>query len=256
MSAPAARLGVGVVRHARLRPVGHAFEYPTWFVILPLRSLARSPSAALPRNRRALIAFHDRDHGAGGDDCLAWIDSVLQSSGIRDADGEVWLHTMPRVLGFVFKPVSFWYCHGGNGALVAVVVEVNNTFGQRHSYVLSGDALGFGRELQTDKVLQVSPFCRPQGLYRFRFMRTDLNAQARGRTVARIDYDDGSGPLLRTSVSGAVEPLTRSRLWRTFARMPWLTLGVMVRIHTQALRLALKRVPFLGKNPATLVSRP
>ncbi|MEG2880893.1 MAG: DUF1365 family protein, partial [Comamonas sp.] len=104
-------IGMGHVWHRRLRPVAHAFRYPSYFLLLPLRSLRDAPCAALARNRRALMSFHDCDHGEGGDDALAWFDAMLHSEGIADADGEVWLHTFPRVLGYVFKPVSFWYAH-------------------------------------------------------------------------------------------------------------------------------------------------
>jgi DUF1365 family protein len=256
-------IGSGEVRHARLRPVPHRFAYPTRFLLLPLRSLRRAPHPALPRNRAALIGFHDRDHGDGRADCLAWLDELLQREGIADADGEVWLHCFPRVLGLVFKPVSFWYCHRTDGALAAIVVEVNNTFGERHCYLLAGPQLAFGRELRAAKVFHVSPFCRVEGGYRFRFMRTDLHpddAPARlgpARTVARIDHDDAEGPLLRTSVSGTLAPLTRRSLLRAFCAMPLAGIGVIVRIHWQALRLALKRVPFFRKPdaPDTFLTR-
>jgi DUF1365 family protein len=259
-TAPAARplLGVGRVRHRRLRPAHHGFDYPTYFLLLPLRALRAAPDPALARNRFAAIGFHDRDHGDGGDDCLAWIDDLLQREGIADADGEVWLHCYPRVLGYVFKPVSFWYCHRRDGSLAAIVAEVNNTFGERHCYLLDGPGLGFGRELQARKVFHVSPFCRVEGDYRFRFMRTDLDpGRQRPRTVVRVDHHDGDGPLLLTSVGGELEPLTRRSLRRVFFGMPMMTLGVIGRIHWQALRLAFKRVPFMPKPspPEAFVTR-
>ncbi|WP_088283514.1 DUF1365 domain-containing protein [Ideonella sp. A 288] len=249
-----ALLGIGVVRHHRLRPTDHAFAYPTWFVLLPLRSLRVQPCTALARNRAAWVSFHDRDHGDGGDDALAWVDGLLQREGIADADGEVWLHTYPRVLGYVFKPVSFWYCHRRDGGLAAIVAEVNNTFGGRHVYLLHGDSLAFGRDIDATKAFHVSPFCQIEGRYRFRFMRTDLGRDS-GRTVARIEYADAHGPLLMTSVSGDLAPLTAASLRRAVWRMPLLTLGVMARIHWQALRLLVRRVPFVGKNPPTPLNR-
>ena len=251
-------IGTGAVRHARLRPATNRFAYPTYFLMLPMRRLRAAPSAALPRNRFGLIAFYDRDHGDGRNDSLAWLESVLAHEGVTDADGEVWLHCYPRVLGFAFKPVSFWYCHRADGSLATVVVEVNNTFGERHCYLLDGAR--YGVPLLAGKVFHVSPFCTVSGTYRFRFMTTGLavpGALTVPRTVARIEHFDAGGPLIRTSVSGELRPLTAERARAAFFGMPLMTLAVVARIHWQALRLWAKRVPFIGKPapPADFVTR-
>ena len=246
-------IGFGQVRHTRLRPSRNVFNYPTYFLMLPMRSLALHGSGALARNRRALLSFFDRDHGDGRANALDWLDEVLLREGVEDADGEVWLHTYPRVLGYTFKPVSFWYCHQSNGALRAIVVEVHNTFGERHCYLL--DAPEYGRELKADKVFHVSPFCTLDGGYRFRFMRS-IEAGI-DRTVARIDYDDSTGPLLETSVSGTLEPVSSTSLGRAFWCYPAMTFGVIARIHWQAFKLWRKRVPFVSKPkpPEIFVTR-
>jgi len=132
-----------------------------------------------------------------------------------------------------------------------VLAEVNNTFGERHCYLLAGDGVGFGRELQARKVFHVSPFCAVQGRYRFRFMRTT------DRTVARVDHDDDDGALLQTSVSGRLQPLTAAAVRAAFFGMPLMTLGVLLRIHWHAARLWFKRVPLFSKPaaPQAFVSR-
>ncbi|MDR7297100.1 DUF1365 family protein [Pelomonas aquatica] len=253
MNAP--QLGRGLVRHRRLRPREHAFVYASYFLWLPMRALRRAPAPALNRNGRHawrhLLSFHDADHGAGGTDSLAWAEALLSAEGIADADGEIWLQTYPRVLGHVFKPVSFWFCERSDGSLAAVIVEVNNTFGERHCYLLRGPALAWGREQQAAKVFHVSPFCRVEGRYRFRFMR------ARDRVVARVDHDDAQGPLLHTSLAGQLQPLTAASARAAFFAMPALTLMVVARIHWQALKLAFKRLPFLSKPqpPERFVTR-
>jgi len=242
-------LGTGQVRHTRVRPVANRFAYRTYFLMLPMRSLRAAPTACLNRNRWGLVSFHDRDHGDGRDDALQWLDDLLLAEGITDAQGEAWLHCHPRVLGHTFKPVSFWYCHRLGGSLAAIVVEVNNTFGERHCYLLAGPSVAYGRDLSAAKVFHVSPFCALEGNYRFRFLRTAGDAAAPGRTVAAIDHHDAHGLLLRTSVSGTLHPLTPGRIRAAFFGMPLMTLGVVARIHWQALKLWVKRVPFFRKPP-------
>jgi DUF1365 family protein len=250
-------LGFGQVRHTRLLPTHHAFAYPTYFLMLPMRAMRQHGSGELACNRPALLSFHDADHGdgrsaqAGG--ALAWLDALLHSEGIVDACGEVWLHCYPRVMGYSFKPVSFWYCHAQDNTLRAIVVEVNNTFGERHCYLL--DRPRFGAELTAAKVFHVSPFCKVEGSYRFRFMRA-LHGGIE-HTVARIDFDDASGPLLQTSVSGTLEPVSRQSKRKALWRYPAMTLGVIFHIHLQALKLWRKRNPFFSKPapPEQFVTR-
>ena len=250
-------IGFGQVIHKRLRPTANAFNYPTYFLMLPMRSLHRNGSGALAHNRRSALSFFDRDHGDGGDNAVTWLDALLWREGVEDADGELWLHTYPRVLGYTFKPVSFWYCHRQDGSLRAIVVEVNNTFGERHCYLL--DAPDYGRELRADKVFHVSPFCTLAGGYRFRFLRSDQGGVQ--KTVARIDYhdspDEQAGALLQTSVSGTLEPVTAASLRRALWRYPAMTLGVMARIHWQAFKIWRKHVPFIRKPelPKNTVTR-
>lgn len=250
-------LGFGSVWHRRLRPVEHAFRYRSYFLLLPLRSLRHRPCAALMRNRPGALSFHDRDHGDGGDDALAWFEQLLQSEGITDADGEVWLQTFPRVLGHVFKPVSFWYAHRTDGSLAAVLAEVNNTFGERHAYLLAGPQLAWGRPCRARKVFHVSPFCGAGGEYSFRFERLAADEGRPARLLARVDLHDAQGPLLQTSIGGALAELTPAQRRRALFGMPFMTLAVVLRIHWQAARLWLKRVPFYSKPaaPPDFVSR-
>jgi DUF1365 family protein len=275
VSQPTALIGFGQVRHTRLRPTRHAFVYPTYFLMLPMRSLQHAaPQPGMWHiNRPGLLSFFETDHGDGRSPeqggALAWLDELLAREGIHDATGEVWLHTYPRVLGFTFKPVSFWYCHRAptdqGGALRAIVVEVNNTFGERHCYVLENPRYGVAQ--RADKVFHVSPFNPVLGHYLFRFMRSQQGEQA--RTVACIDYFDAASTapestdqasdtaLLTTSISGSLQPITTALLRRALWRHPALTLGVVLHIHTQALRLWLKKVPFFRKPapPQAFVSR-
>lgn len=256
MTQQRALIGFGQVRHTRLQPVRHAFAYPTFFLMLPLRSLAAQADPVLARNRRGWLSFDDRDHGdgrgPGQGGALAWMEELLASYGIEDADGEVWLHCYPRVLGYAFKPVSFWYCHRADGSLRAIVAEVNNTFGERHCYLL--DRPRYGQTLGADKVFHVSPFCSVEGRYAFRFLRTEREGQP--HTVVRVDLLVDEGALLQTSVSGRLEPLSAAAVRRALWEQPLMTLALVARIHWQALQLWRKRVPFFRKPapPAEFVT--
>ncbi|MBW8305383.1 MAG: DUF1365 domain-containing protein [Thiobacillus sp.] len=228
--------------HARLHPALHRFDYPVYFLRLPIHALENAETRWLSLNRFNLLSFHEADHGDGGN-CLDWVHELLIQHGLV-ANGEIWLTTFPRVLGYAFKPVSFWHCHAADGSLVAVLAEVNNTFGEHHVYLLrtsDPDAI-----LHADKVFHVSPFFPVRGQYSFRFQ------SAADFFRARIDYDDGSGDALRTAWFGRLEPLTARACLRAFFAYPLMTWGVIVRIHLQALRLFAKRVPFFRKPPTPL----
>lgn len=254
-ASPVAKIGLGQVRHARLKPVEHRFAYPTCFLWLPMRALMQAHAQGdaafqgLPLKKTGLYSFWPADHGQGSDP-VAWLDGLLQRNGILDAHGELFLHTYPRTLGHTFKPVSFWHAHRADGSLRAAVVEVNNTFGERHCYLIDSPRLGHTHT--ADKVFHVSPFNSVAGHYEFRFMRTAGDT----RTIARVDlFDDG--PHIQTSISGDLQPMSADALNRAFWQHPLLTLAVIARIHWQALRLWTKRVPFFSKPapPETFVTR-
>jgi len=233
--------------HRRLRPTRHAFVYPVFYVVLPLQQLARARCALFSIDRFNLLSFHTRDHGPrNGQPLLPWIQAQLKQQGLP-TDGEVWLQTFPRVLGFVFNPVSFWYCHDAAGRLIAILAEVNNTFGGAHSYLLheNGRPLPDGATLHADKALHVSPFNRVEGGYTFRFR----HVCGLGTQRVRIDYSDPQGELLQTAISGRAQPWSLKTLLTAFARMPLLTLGIYARIHWQAWKLWRKGVPFQGAHP-------
>jgi uncharacterized protein len=247
-----AQLCFGNVHHTRLRPARNSFNYGVYFLRLPLRSMAQGdwPTRLLSHNRFNLLSFHDKDHGDGKRPLLEWIDALLKQEGINDAEGEVWLQTFPRVLGYVFNPVSFWFCHRRDGALRAVLCDVRNTFGERHLYLLNeGANIANNSELTAAKVFHVSPFCMVEGNYRFKFTRIlqHRDQSFSERTLARIDYDDADGPILLTSIAGTSRSLNDRNIMHALLQFPLMTFAVIARIHWQALRLWFKRVPFFHK---------
>lgn len=240
-----AQLYFGDVMHRRLAPREHAFRHGVYFVRVRVDASSRVDSRLFSRNGWNLFSLHDADHGPrDGSPLEPWIRGVLSRNGLDCADGAVWLQTFPRVLGYVFNPVSFWLCHDVAGRLRAVLAEVNNTFGEHHNYLVAhpdGRPIEGDDWLEARKVFHVSPFCEVAGRYRFRF------TERPGHACFRIDYDSESGPLLVTAVSGAPQLLATAPLLRAFFGYPLLTFAVIARIHYHAARLWAKRVPFFRK---------
>ena len=156
----------GSVMHRRLRPARHQFVYSAFSLVLPLSRIAELPAQGIAWNRRGLVSFFDRDHGERDGSALEpWIRKLLASEGVG-ADGEIVLHAFPRMLGYVFNPVSFWVCHDRDGGVRAVLCEVCNTFGEQHNYLLAhpdGRPLVSGETLQRAKGVPRLAVLRSQG---------------------------------------------------------------------------------------------
>jgi DUF1365 family protein len=245
---PAAWLLTGKVMHERLRPKHHRFTYPVFYVRCDLDRLASLGSGWFGIDRWRPLSLYRRDHGPrDGRELATWMREQLSAAGVEEANGRIWLQAFPRVFGYAFNPVSFWFCHDRDGQLRALLAEVRNTFGERHSYLLSANGnapIAANTRLMCRKVLHVSPFCRVEGGYAFRVREASNSASV------SIDYHDADGLLIRTALGGRLTPLTRASALAALLRQPLLTVGVIARIHWQALRLALKKVPFHGKHPA------
>lgn len=241
----------GAVMHERHVGAGNRFVYPLAFLRLPLSRLEELEVPFLGIDRAGLLSFRSTDHGArDGSPLLPWIRSLLARHELAEvADGEVVLHAMPRIFGYVFNPVSFWYCHDRQGTLRVVLAEVNNTFGERHNYLIHHPdrrPIADGDELVAHKVFHVSPFFPVVGEYRFCFEgRGDLHA-------VTIDYYDQGVKQLGTRVGGRAVPLDGAATKRWLLQFPLMTLGVVFRIHWQALRLWLKKARFHRKPPPPL----
>lgn len=250
----------GQVFHKRFRPVEHQFAYRVFYLRLPLSQLASLENRWLSKNAFNLLSFYTQDYGPrDGSSLETWMRGVLAREGVTAADGEIVLQTFPRLLGYVFNPISIWYCFDKGGQLRAALAEVNNTFGERHNYLVSHqDARPITANdwLTAKKVFHVSPFCEVRGHYRFRFEQTA------GRAFAEIDYHDGSeetltdaNRLIVTTMHGKPQPLTQASARSAFLGHPLMTFAVVLRIHWHALKLMLKRVPFFTKPaPPTLTT--
>ena len=137
MTVPASAIYAGLVTHLRLRPRRHALRYRLFQLLIDLDDLPKLDRhlRLFSRGRFNLISFHDKDHGDGRGDLRAYVEGVLKDAAIPFDGGAIRILCLPRVLGYVFNPISLYFCHARSGALRAILYEVNNTFGQRHSYL-------------------------------------------------------------------------------------------------------------------------
>ena len=247
---PASALYRGEVVHQRLRPRRHRLRYRAFWLWLDLAEIDALASRLrlFSRNRFNLLSFHDGDHGDGSPRPLAeQIEAHLRRAGIDLGAGKaIRILTMPRVVGYVFNPISVYYCYGSGGRLAAMVYEVTSTFKVRHCYViavLDGLPAASVFHQTCSKALHVSPFMGMDMAYDFR-------GTAPGDKLAlAIDALDGDGVLLIASMSGRRHALGDGALLRAAAAVPLLTLKVVAAIHWEALKLWLKGVP-LRPGPA------
>ncbi|ETX14908.1 cyclopropane-fatty-acyl-phospholipid synthase [Roseivivax halodurans JCM 10272] len=229
--------------HGRKGSVKNAFRYSIDYVLVDAGSPASGP-ALFSRNRGNVASLHDRDHGGPPKDGrgAGWAREVLTRHQVR-ADGKLELLAQPRLLGHVFNPVSFWLAHDAAGALVAVIAEVSNTFGDRHSYLCShpgGEPIAPGDILEAQKIFHVSPFQPVSGGYRFRF---DISSD---RVGIWIDYTHDGGGLVAT-LTGRRTALTNRGILGALLRRPFGSRRVLALIHWQALKLWWKGARFRSR---------
>ena len=231
----------GHVMHRRLRPKRHRLAYRLALVLLNLDELD-----VLDRRLRLfslerwnLFSFRQRDYGDGSTVPLRQqIAGQLEQAGIAADDLHVSLLTMPRLLGFAFNPISIYFCARSGGELAAIIYEVRNTFGQRHSYLLEvADQPGPLVHQNAPKRLHVSPFMAMDQHYAFRVLPPGE------RLAVAITSRDDHGPMLCAVLEGRRQPLSDAALLRTFAAMPLMTFKVVAAIGWEALKLWLKRIP-------------
>jgi DUF1365 family protein len=228
----------GTLVHARRSPARHVFRYPVSYWLVDLDELPELEQRLrlFSVNRRNVVSLCDRDHFEG---TTPLKQAVVDLAGDPSIE-RVLMLTQPRVLGYVFNPVSFYWCYRADGSLACMVAELNNTFGERLPVVLRGSELRYERR----KRLHVSPFFGLDQSYEYAFSQP-------GEDVwARIDVrDDDGGRPLTAVLHGRRRELTNRSLAALLLRYPVQPLQVITLIHWQALRLWLKRVPFHHKPP-------
>ncbi|MBI1197685.1 MAG: DUF1365 family protein [Phenylobacterium sp.] len=226
----------GLVTHTRTKPRRHALRYRIFMLLLDLDELAALDKGLklFSLGRFNLVGFDPRRHGDGSATPLKQqVESQLAAAGIAHG-GPIRILAMPRILGMGFNPLTVYYCHREDGALSAILYEVNNTFGERHSYLIPAEEAAPIVRQACDKGFYVSPFMDMDLAYSFRLRPPADEVQV------LVDVDDAEGRVLAAGFVGERRELTDQALIRAWLGHPWMTVGVLAAIHWEALFIWMK----------------
>ena len=237
----------GTVVHRRLRPKSHLLRYRVFTLLLDLDRLEETKRTlkVLAINGIGLLSFNERDHGDGRKRGLRdWVDARLMDAGVDPAPLRVRVLCYPRILGYVFNPLTVYFCEDADGHTAAVMYQVNNTMGERHTYVIpTSEAAATPHRHTCEKAMYVSPFTPMRSRY-------DFTIVPPGKDVCVvIKQSDDEGPLLNASFTGQARPLTDRSLLGAVVRHPLMTVKVIGGIHLEAFRLWRKGVPVFRHEP-------
>jgi len=239
----------GTVVHDRVRPRRHHLRYRLLMMCFDLSELTglAGASRVLSHNKFNLFSFYDRDHGDGSDRPLrTQIVDRLREADIDLDGGTIRLLCLPRILGYVFNPISVYYCQDADGVLRAMIYEVNNTFGERHSYLIPVKEPSNQIRQSCAKRLHVSPFMDMDMTYDFCVTQPGANVSI------SISGRDADGPLIATAFAGRRHEISDRALVSAFFSYPLLTFAVIAGIHWEALKLLLKGIKVRSHRPAPI----
>ena len=238
-------LYAGTVMHRRWKPKRHQLRYGVFALLADLDELPHLKLRLFSHNRFNLFSLLDRDFGAGDGTALKpWVEARLAEAGLESGGIQVSLLCYPRILGYAFNPLSVFYCRRARDeALIAILYEVHNTFGERHCYLIPVESPGTTVQQECAKAFYVSPFIGMQATYRFQVLPPTE------KLAIVINESDAEGPLLDASFVARRLPLGDGKLLSLLVRHPLMGLKVIGGIHWEALRLWLKGIK-LTNRPA------
>lgn len=237
----------GTVVHRRLKPKGHLLKYQVFSLLLDLDALKSIDGDKVPLaiNRFGFLSFYESDHGDGRKSGLKnWSLEQLSKAGMATNDIRVRVLCYPRFFGYVFNPLTVFFCEDRNGETQAILYQVKNTMGESHTYIIPIEP-GAVSPLKhgCDKAMYVSPFTPMESSYAF-------NIVPPGDDICvSIQQSDANGPLLNASFIGKRAVFNRANLRRAILRHPLMTIKVIAGIHLEALKLWRKGVPFFRHTP-------
>jgi len=241
----------GQVMHRRLKPVQHRFIYRVFSMLIDLDALddLDCDLKFFSHSRFNLFSFYDKDYGpksgdqAKPDSIAKYVRVTMKEAGV-DASGSIQLLCYPRILGHAFNPLAVYYCHDSAGCLSAILYEVSNTFGERHSYLIPVIGNATVIRQKADKLLHVSPFMEMDMRYHFHLSKP---GETLSLLIRETDYE---GPILTAAFIGEREEVSDRVLLQAFFQYPLMTMKIIAGIHWEAMKLFAKGLRLLKGAPA------
>lgn len=233
------------VMHKRLVPKVNQFIYEVFYICFDIAKINNLSTKIFSINKFNLFSFYQKDYGPkDGSSIENWAWNILKNQQIDNKINKIFLFTHPRVLSYVFNPASFFFCLNQEEKLQAVIVQVNNTFNENHSYLIfnkDGSAIGHNQWFEADKEFHVSPFFERKGFYKFRFIFEQ------NKIAVWIDYFTDEKTLLTSVILKKQVDFDDLNLILAFIKIPFMTLKVIILIHIQALKIVFKKIKYISK---------
>lgn len=233
------------VMHKRLTPRVNQFVYEVFYICFDISKINNLSKKIFSLNKFNLFSFYEKDYGPkDGSSIENWAWNILKNHQIDKNINKIFLFTHPRVLGYVFNPASFLFCLDQQEKLQAVIVQVSNTFGENHSYLIfnkDGSSIDNNQWFEADKEFHVSPFFERKGFYKFRFIFEQ------NKIAIWIDYFTNEKTLLTSVILKKQVDFDDSNLILAFIKIPFMTLKVIILIHLQALKIVFKKIKYISK---------
>jgi uncharacterized protein len=235
----------GQVIHKRFKPKIHSFKYKVFSLLIDLSELELLDTKVnfFSYNKFNLISFYDKDHGERDGSCLIdWISKNLKKNNISSENIKIKILCYPRILGFVFNPLSVFYVYNANDNLITILYEVKNTFGEQHTYIFRVEKNDNLIQNNCTKKFHVSPFIEMNCNYFFRLLKPG------NKISVIIDQYDNKDKILYASQDGVRTDFNTKYLIKSYLKHPIMTFKVIIAIHYEAFKLWSKGIKFIKKN--------
>ena len=235
----------GSVIHKRFKPKKHFFKYKVFSLFLDLSELKELNNKLyfFSLNKFNLISFYEKDHGErDGSSILDWVKNNLRSNNVSTDNIKVKLLCYPRILGYVFNPLSIFFVYDNDENLISILYEVKNTFGEQHTYVFKIEGENKLIQNNCSKKFHVSPFIEMNCNYFFRILNPG------DKLSIIIDQYDQEGKILFASQDGIRSDLTNKNLMNSYLKHPLMTFKIISAIHFEAFKLWIKGIKFVKKK--------